>query len=428
MLRVAGGVAAGVPAVWLAACGGTAGSGAGNGPAAASLPPATIEYMHYATAGGSQAQGREESAKKFMATAPNIKVNVSAIAPSATMLEKFKTMAAAGTPPDLLTLATAWYGDLIAGKLLAQLDPLIKTRGQGFSRDAFYPDVLDVVSAEGKLYGVPRFIVTSVFFYNKDLFAKLGIAAPTVDWTWDKEWTSAAQKLTRPDAQAFATNYSQDDLRNSIVYAWGGDIFEKTGKRVVVDQPKAQAALEFAHDLRFKSRVMSTPDVEKATPVQQMFLTERLGFYPSQNFAYGTLNTASFKIGAVLMPKGPGGRRQYGSTTAYGIADGSRQKEAAWEFLKWLVGDAGQQHLVNTETITPATKKAYQSPDVPADIWNVFVEANKTAVYFPAPRKFTDAYNAANAELNQSLNDDKRSVKDSATAAATAANQILTSA
>src|SRR5437660_1295704 len=86
------------------------------GVGAAALPPATIEYMHYAAAGGSQAQGREESAKKFMATAPNIKVNITAIAPSAMMLEKFKTTAAAGTPPDLLTLATAWYGDLVAGK------------------------------------------------------------------------------------------------------------------------------------------------------------------------------------------------------------------------------------------------------------------------------------------------------------------------
>src|SRR5438270_7677398 len=91
---------AGTPVVWLAACG--ANGGGSNAAPAAALPPSTIEYMHYAAAGGSQAQGREESAKKFMATAPNIKVNITAIAPSAMMLEKFKTTAAAGTPPDLL--------------------------------------------------------------------------------------------------------------------------------------------------------------------------------------------------------------------------------------------------------------------------------------------------------------------------------------
>jgi ABC-type glycerol-3-phosphate transport system substrate-binding protein len=411
----------------LAACGG---STQGAQPAAAKLPPATIEYLHWAAAGGGQAQAREESARKFMATMPGVTVNVSAVAPSGTMLEKFKTTAAAGTPPDLLTLNTTWYGDLIASRMIASLDPLIKTRGQGFSRDAFYPDAMEVLSADGKLYGVPRFIVTSLFFYNKDLFTKLGIGTPAADWTWEKEWTAAAQKLTRTVGadQAFATSYAQDDLRNSLVYAWGGDLFEKTGKKALVDQPKALAALEFAHGLRFKSRLMSTPDVEKVTNAQQLFLTERTGFYPSQNFAYGTLKDASFKIGAVLLPKGPGGRRQYGSTTAYGIAEGSKQQEAAWEFLKWLVGEAGQQHLVNTESITPATKKAYQSPDVPADVWNVFVEANKTAVYFPSPRRFAEAYTALNGELNQALVDDKRSVRDSANAAAAAANVVLSQA
>jgi multiple sugar transport system substrate-binding protein len=413
------------PAALLAACGAAGGSGAQQ-PAAA-LPPATIEYMHWAAAGGGQAQAREDSAKKFMARVPGVTVNVSAVAPSGTMLEKFKTTAAAGTPPDLLTLQTAWYGDLIADRLIAPLDALVRSRGQGFNRDAFYPDVLAVLESGGKLYGVPRFVVTSVFFYNRDLFGKLGIATPTDDWTWDKEWLAAAHKLKRDvaGAEGFATVFAQDDFRNSVVYAHGGDFFDKTGARSVIDQPKALAGLEFLHDLRWRTRVVSSPEAERAMNATQMFLNERIGFLPSQNFAYGTLKDASFKIGAALMPKGPGGRRQFGSTTAYGIAEGSKHKEAAWEYLKWLVGDDGQQHLVNTETITPATKKAYQSPDVPADVWKVFVDAIKTAVYFPAPRRFADAYAAINKELGAALIDNQRSVRDSAAAAAAAANQVL---
>src|SRR6266536_2840862 len=91
---------AGVPALWLAACGGASGAAKTGGAPAAALPPATIEYMHWAAAGGSQAVAREESAKKFMAKVPGVTVNVSAVAPSGTMLEKFKTTSAAGTPAD----------------------------------------------------------------------------------------------------------------------------------------------------------------------------------------------------------------------------------------------------------------------------------------------------------------------------------------
>jgi ABC-type glycerol-3-phosphate transport system substrate-binding protein len=149
--------------------------------------------------------------------------------------------------------------------------------------------------------------------------------------------------------------------------------------------------------------------------------------YPRGNFEYANLQAAKvqFPVGAALLPRGPGGRRQYGQTTAYGIAEGSKAKEASWEFLKWLVADAGQQHLVNTESITPATRKVYQSPDVPAEVWKVFTDAIKDAQYFPALPNFPAVIEAVNKELGEALVTDTRSVRDSARAAAEAANRLI---
>ena len=352
-----------------------------------------------------------------MAKAPAITVTVTAIAPSGTMLEKFKTAAAAGTPPDLLTLPTTWYGDLLASKMVAELDPLIKTHGQGFQRDAFYPDVLAVLELGGKLYGVPRFVVTSVLFYNKDLFARQGIAAPTENWTWDKDFVETGQKLTRAGDgnQVFAMDFAPNDFRDSVLFAWGNDYFDGARKRSTLDDAKGLAALQFAYDHRWRTRILSSPDAERAMNAQQMFLNERIGTYARGNFEFGNLRAAriGFQLGAALMPKGPAGRRQYGTTTAYGIAEGSTKKEAAWEFMKWLAGDEGQQHLVNTESITPATKKAYQSPEVPPEMWKVFVDAIKTAVFLPSIPRFTDVIAAINKELNEALVNDARGIVDS---------------
>ena len=249
------GAAAAVPGAWLAAC---AGVGGAERPAATTLPPTTIEYMHFAAAGGAQAQARDESATKFMAKAPAITVTVTAIAPSGTMLEKFKTAAAAGTPPDLLTLPTTWYGDLLASKMVAELDPLIKTRGQGFQRDAFYPDVLAVLELGGKLYGVPRFVVTSVLYYNKDLFARQGIASPTENWTWEKDFVETGQKLTRSGDgnQVFAMDFAPNDFRDSLIFAWGNDYFDGARKRSTLDDAKGLAALQFAYDHRWRTRIL----------------------------------------------------------------------------------------------------------------------------------------------------------------------------
>lgn len=275
---------------------------------------------------------------------------------------------------------------------------------------------------------MPRFVVTSVIFYNKDLFAKLGMAAPTETWTWEREYVEAARQLTRDAGgeQAYGMDFPSE-FRDTAVYAWGGEFFDKTGTKCLLDGARPIAGLEFAHDLRWKRRLLASPDAERAMNARTMFLNERIGMYQRGNFELGNLTAQkpAFQIGAALTPKGPAGRRQYGTLDFYGIAEGSKQKPAAWEFAKWPVGDEGQQHLVNTETITPATQKAYQSPDVAPEIWRVFTEATKTAVFLPPVRNSTEVSAAISRELGTALNDNARGVPDAARAAATAAAQLM---
>jgi hypothetical protein len=82
---------------------------------------------------------------------------------------------------------------------------------------------------------------------------------------------------------------------------------------------------------------------------------------------------------------------------------------------------------VNTESITPATRKTYQSPDVPPEIWKVFTDAIKDAQYFPTLPNFPLVIEAVNKELAEALVADTRSVRDSARAAAEAANRLIAS-
>ena len=89
------------------------------------------------------------------------------------------------------------------------------------------------------------------------------------------------------------------------------------------------------------------------------------------------------------------------------------------------MGDNGQEHLALTETTTPATKKVYPPKDTPPEVTRVFFEALKTGLYFPPLRGFSEIYTQINNELNVSLNDNARSVRDSARAASDAANRLL---
>ena len=45
------------------------------------------------------------------------------------------------------------------------------------------------------------------------------------------------------------------------------------------------------------------------------------------------------KVGYFLMPEGPNGQHTFSITAwAVGISSNSKQKEAAWEFLRWATG------------------------------------------------------------------------------------------
>jgi multiple sugar transport system substrate-binding protein len=388
------------------------------------LPPATIEYAYNAGT-GALAEARSALVDKFMAAVPNLKVNQVPGAPEAAVLEKYKASAAAGTPPDVISLNTNVTGDLVASRMLAALDDLIKSRGQGFSRDAFYPDVLGAQTVEGKLYGVPRFVQTMLLYYNKDLFQKAGLAEPNENWTWEKEVLDTAARLKSYMAgvvteATFPLAFGAD-LRNSLVTSWGGDFFDKAGKKATLDEAKALAGLEFAHALRYRHRYSP----EQGQEAGASFNNGRIAMNVSGSFAYGGLVAGPFRPGVTLFPKGPGGRRQTGNATGYSISEGSRNKPAAWEFVKWLVGDRGQEHLALTETTTPATKKVYPPKDTPADVTKVFFDALRTGVYFPPLKGFTEIYGQINAELNVSINENKRSVRESAQAAVQAANRLL---
>jgi multiple sugar transport system substrate-binding protein len=235
-------------------------AGCGSQPAAApqTLPPATIEYA-YNSGSGALAEARAALVDKFMAAVPNIKVNQQPGQPEAIVLEKFKASSAAGTAPDVVSLNTNVTGDLVASRMLAPLDELIRSRGQGFSRDAFYPDVLGAQTVGGKLYGVPRFVQTMLLYYNRDLFEKAGAPLPTENWTWEKDYLDAAARLAPamspglPAAQGFVLANSVE-IRNSNVFSWGGEFFDKAGKKSLLEDAKSLAGLEFTHALRFRHR------------------------------------------------------------------------------------------------------------------------------------------------------------------------------
>ncbi len=59
---------------------------------------------------------------------------------------------------------------------IGELDPSLRD-------ESFFPQAIEAVSWHGQLIGVPTGIQPLVLYYNSEVFAQLGLAAPTSDWT-----------------------------------------------------------------------------------------------------------------------------------------------------------------------------------------------------------------------------------------------------
>src|SRR5213594_4676148 len=100
--------------------------------------------------------------------------------------QQVSTMIQNNQPPDVLNLNS--FSSYAKDGLLYAADEVLSPKTKEDFLDAFARGG----EYQGKLYGFPILASARAFFYNKDLLAKAGVAAPPK--TWD-EFVQAAKKI-----------------------------------------------------------------------------------------------------------------------------------------------------------------------------------------------------------------------------------------
>lgn len=138
-------------------------------------PNIDIEFVSAVDYSGSQFSTNEER-KKMQQTDP---------------LEKVKGIMTGSNPVDVLLLDTGTMGQLAEENLLKPLDSLIKE--DKIDLESFVPIVMDSIrdAGGGQIYGLSPTFSSSVLFYNKTLFNKMGITPPTDGMNWDDVYNLA---------------------------------------------------------------------------------------------------------------------------------------------------------------------------------------------------------------------------------------------
>lgn len=278
--------------------------------------------------------------------------------------QKLTMLFAAETPPDLFS-NWAWNGfmDMTLRGMTKQLDPLIERTG--FDTSVFHPYAVEYYRYDGKLYGLPLMMAPSALWYNADLFDDAGLAYPTVDphdpdWNWDA-LVALAQKLTvdrngdgRIDQFGINAPYGMWGGLPSVVQLFGGDVFPEeayeTGvvrRASLADNPVALEAVTAITDLIYTHRVAPTPaEGEAMSALGDPFRTGRLAMNMTGGWGWWTYgDIQSFTVRAAAQPWGNPDRRREIVVGAdpWLIASTSRNVDATWEFVQWLLSEESQK-------------------------------------------------------------------------------------
>jgi len=341
---------------------------------------------------------------------PDIKVNQVITPPGDYYDQKIFTMSAAGTPPDIfMNWGNNSVRDMVLRGMVLDITPLIKRDKIDLS--PYYPYSVNYSKFQGRYYGLPIFCVPSAMWYNKKLFDDAGVSYPPVaandkNWNWNT-MVEKAKKLTRDTngdgkIDQYGVNATIDlwGAFPSIVWLFGGDIFPKdaytTGiatKCLVYPNPVALEAAQAVGDLIYKHKVAPTPAEGKAlSALGDPFKTGRLAMEMNGGWGWWTYNEIKLsKLEGAVLPWGNPSRRREIVIGAdpYLIAKTSKNKEAAWTFVKFAMSPEGQKITLENLNVPVPTKSMFQKwaenwPDIPPkDLESIF-ETSMTYARPPA--------------------------------------------
>ena len=134
-----------------------------------------------------------------------------------------------------------------------------------------------------------------------------------------------------------------------IIYQNGGDIISSDGTKVsgYLDSDATVAALQWYTDLFTKYKVAPTKADVAALSGQDLFQTGKVamlwtGVWPMS----GYIKDATMSFGTAQLPQGTA-RANSICWSGFALYSKSKNKEAAWAFLRWVGGDKGAYQFAN---------------------------------------------------------------------------------
>ena len=387
---------AGLGGAALAACTGQGGAA----PQAANKPPAKLTFMSWRPI----AMDQFAPAWKAYQEKNNVTITVDPSGDGAQT--KITTMFAADTGPDLFDANQAYLPKMYDAGFVLDISKFVSRDKVNLDKDWA---VLGTERWRQKTYGVPYWAEPHSIFYNKTLFRTKGVPDP-----WEKsqnkgQWTieemvDAARKINDPTNDIYGMQWSMGDYHGIGALVWTqlvSHLQYDPEMKIDLQLPQYVSALNTAIDWMVRQKfnlAAPTPEMGDARTRLQSGrpgIDQANGFNPFSSGKVGIhwrsvndwrrmWNSIGTAFEWDMMPT-PSMNGKPGATWSAGhpvnAYSKTKEPEAAWAFMHYLMEDEFQGFLAENQFLVPAKKKhqaryyrvppqyPYQHPTIFADVY-----------------------------------------------------------
>lgn len=300
---------------------------------------------------------------KFEAMYPNIKVE-SVDMPYDGLHDQLVTAVAGEEVPDLMRMDIIWVPEFAKLGALASLDQMERFND---IKEKVYPGPLATNFYNGYYYGLPLNTCTLIAVYNQDMLTAAGVSEPpkTLDELEDL-------------VEKFDPSNKQWLLGSGGTYPWQMLPLFWTAGGLITDEniTKASGYLNSEDSVAALQWIL---DMYKAGAIGPCILggePDTWGGFTGDNYAMLTEGPWFFAImgeavedkaiGA-LIPEGKGGSISVVGGEDIVLFEGSKNKEAAWKFIKFMLSEETQLDMAEVGVIP--TLKALADSEMIKSVW-----------------------------------------------------------
>ena len=373
-----------------------------------SAEPVTIKYVLW---DANQLPAYQKVADDFMAKNPDIKIVIDQSGWN-DYWTNLQTTMVGNTAPDVFTDHLAKVNDFASKGQVVDIAPLVKR--DKVDTSIYLPGLADLWTKGAVRYGLPKDWDTIAIVVNKDFQKAAGIAdAELANLTWNPKDGGSLQKvLAKLTVDKNGNNGLSPNFDAKDVVRYGMEIQHSDDRGQSQFSCFALSTGWYYTDGTFKANY-HYDDPRFAQTIQWMLDMTKKGFicpYEATGLSNSSLfpakkaamtldgswmigyyaNSVDFPVGFYQTPVGPVGRKSMTNGLADSIWSGSKHKEEAWKWVKYLASAEAEKTVGTFGVVFPAVKAgvdnalaAYKAKNMDVDAFTEMATAKGVTFVYP---------------------------------------------